>query len=186
MPIRIEFNKRDVRALSEKSLTRAMTKASKKAASTSVRDMRSEANKRIRARKRLKIKDIKKAMVVKRNRGKKIGDMEWGILMKGDKMSLIKYPHSVSKKRGVSVSVNKGKRTRLPHSFVARMRTGHMAIFHRTGDDRTPIEERLGSRPVDALLHRGEAEGVRDRARKSFGATMNRVLPLELEKARKK
>jgi hypothetical protein len=35
---------------------------------------------------------------------------------------------------------------------------------------------------VDALLHKGEAQGVADRGGASFAATFARVFPLELHK----
>jgi hypothetical protein len=51
------------------------------------------------------------------------------------------------------------------------------------GRARLPIEELLGSRPVDALLHEGEAEAVAARGGQSFADTFARLLPLELGKA---
>lgn len=47
---------------------------------------------------------------------------------------------------------------------------------------RGPIEELRGSRPVDALLHQDEAQGVADRGEASFAAPFARVLPLEIGK----
>jgi hypothetical protein len=52
----------------------------------------------------------------------------------------------------------------------------------RRGKARLPIQELRGSRPVDALLHKGEADGVAARGGKSFGETFTRVLPLEIGK----
>jgi hypothetical protein len=45
---------------------------------------------------------------------------------------------------------------------------------------RLPIDELLGSRPVDALLHEGEADAVATRGSRSFANTFERVLPLEI------
>jgi hypothetical protein len=44
--------------------------------------------------------------------------------------------------------------------------------------------ELLGSRPVDALLHQGEAEAVAERGARSLRDTFGRLLPVELEKGR--
>jgi hypothetical protein len=55
-------------------------------------------------------------------------------------------------------------------------------VFKRRGKARLPIEELRGSRPVDALLHKGEADGVAERGGRSFGETFLRVLPLEIGK----
>jgi hypothetical protein len=38
------------------------------------------------------------------------------------------------------------------------------------------------ARPLDALLHKGEAQGVAERGGLSFAATFARVLPLEVGK----
>jgi hypothetical protein len=51
-------------------------------------------------------------------------------------------------------------------------------IFRWRGAGRLPIEELLGSRPVDALLHQGEAEAVAARGGKLFGETFVRLLPM--------
>jgi hypothetical protein len=64
------------------------------------------------------------------------------------------------------------------------MRSGHRGVWVRQGAERLPIRELLGSRPVDALLHEGEAEAVSERGRRAFDATIRRVLPIELEKGR--
>ena len=65
------------------------------------------------------------------------------------------------------------------------MASGHVGVFRRRGKARLPIEELRGSRPVDALLHKGEAEGVAARGGASFAATFARVLPLEIGKSTK-
>jgi len=67
-------------------------------------------------------------------------------------------------------------------AFLATMKSGHVGIFRRRGAARLPIQELLGSRPVDALLHEGEADGVAERGGRSFGETFTRVLPMELGK----
>jgi hypothetical protein len=54
----------------------------------------------------------------------------------------------------------------------------------RRGPERLPIRELLGSRPVDALLHEGEAEVVAERGARSLRDTFRRLLAIELEKGR--
>lgn len=176
----------------------AIKRALYKAGQTALRDMRSEAKKRIRQRKRIKAGLIGKVFVMNRPKGSSIDGAEWALKVRGGTVPLIAYPHKQtprpvgpkSKRRnrpgGVRVEVNKGKRTLVKGAFVATMRSGHKGIFVRTGAKRLPIRELLGSRPVDALLHRGEAEAVRDRGQASMAATFERLLPIELDKARGK
>jgi len=55
-------------------------------------------------------------------------------------------PNSPEKKRprgGVSVKVKKSRK-RIPHSFVAQMKSGHVGVFVRKGKDSLPIDEKVG------------------------------------------
>lgn len=156
----------------------AVQRALRKAGSTAQRDMRSEASKRVRARKAIKARYIKPALRLSRADP---NATEWALEILGDPVPLAAYPHRQTKK-GVSVEVNKGKRTLVKRSFVATMKSGHKGVFQRKGTARLPIRELVGSRPVDALSHTGELEAVAERGMKSFADTFERVLPLELEK----
>ena len=181
LKMRVEFSKEELAALKASRIKPGISRAMKRAAATSLRDMRAEAQKRIRARKRLKVKTVKAAIVPTKNAGRQIEDMNWGIRLRGKAFRLIDYPHR-QLKRGISVSVNKGKRTKLPHAFLAKMKSGHVGIFQRNHPDRRDIRELLGSRPVDALLHDGEADSISARGRRSFFNTMDRLLAAELDK----
>ena len=168
-------------ALKPGPLKRAVVKALRKAGATALRDMRSEANKRIRARKRIKPKYISRAITLRRAKGSSIATMEWAVNVSGEPVPLVAYPARQTRK-GVTVEVNRGKRTLIPGAFIATMKSGHVGVFKRRGPERLPIDELRGSRPVDALLHKGEAQGVADRGGKSFAATFTRLLPLEMGK----
>jgi hypothetical protein len=159
----------------------ALRRALRKAGSTALRDMRSEANKRIKTRKRIKPSYIARALTLRRAKESNLNGAEWGIDVSGEPVPLVAYPHRQTKK-GVSVEVNRGKRTLVKGAFVATMRSGHKGVFKRRGKERLPIRELLGSRPLDALLHKGEADGVAARGGKSFTDTFARVLPLEIGK----
>lgn len=198
MSVRVEvkWDKRAIAALAVGPLKSALKRALKKAGATALRDMRSEAVKRIRARKAIKPRYISRALSLRTARGGDISSLEWALDVSGKPVPLIAYPHRQVAGRtgrrgmgprsqgGLAVEVNKGKRTVLRGAFVATMRSGHEGIFRRRGAARLPIHELLGSRPVDALLHQGEAEGVADRGGQSFGATFQRVLPLEIGKSK--
>ena len=156
------------------ALTGKPRRAASKAGSTALRDMRSEAVKRIRARKAIRPKYIARAISLVRPRG---SALEWAVRIASTPVPLIAYPHKQTK-RGVTVEVNRGKRTLVPGSFVARIQSGHVGVFRRRGAARLPIQELRGSRPVDALLHEGEAQGVAERGRKSFASTFARLLAM--------
>jgi hypothetical protein len=179
--IDVAWDKRGILALKPGPLKRAVVRALRKAGSTALRDMRSAASKRIRQRKRIKSSYIGRALSLRRSKGTDIAKMSWAVQVSGEPVPLVAYPHRQTK-RGVSVEVNRGKRTLLKGAFVATMRSGHMGVFRRRAEARLPIDELRGSRPVDALLHEGEAQAVADRGRTSFAATFTRVLPIEASK----
>ena len=179
--ISVTFDRSGLVSLEPGPFKRAVVRSLRKAGSTALRDMRSEAVKRIRARKRIKPKYISRALSLRRARGSDIASMQWAVDVSGEPVPLVAYPHRQTAK-GVSVEVNRGKRTLLKGAFVATMRSGHEGVFRRRGKGRLPIDELRGSRPVDALMHEGEAQGVADRGAVSFRSTFTRVLPLEVGK----
>lgn len=203
--ISVTWDKSGIAGLETGKLKAAVVRALRKAGITALRDMRGEATKRIRARKRIKPKYVTRALTLSRPKGSTIADMAWALNVSGKPVPLIAYPHR--KKRGTKagrkgrggigprtpklaggliVEVNTGKWTLVRGAFVATMKSGHQGIFRRRGAARLPIHELLGSRPVDALLHEGEKEAVSARGGASFSATFRRVLPLEIGKGKSK
>jgi hypothetical protein len=179
--VSVKWDRSGMAALETGPFKAALRRALKKAGATALRDMRSEASKRVRTMKRIKPSYVGRALTMKKAKGSDISSMAWSLNVDGAAVPLTAYPHRQTKK-GVSVEVNRGKRTLLDGSFVANMRSGHKGVFRRRGKERLPIDELRGSRPVDALNHKGEAEAVAARGGKSFSDTLTRVLPMELAK----
>lgn len=175
------WDRSSIAALQTGPLKAALKRALRKAGATALRDMRSEASKRIRARKRIKLSYISRALTLRRPRGGDVAGMEWAVEVSGTPVPLIAYPNRQTAK-GVSVEVNRGTRTIIKGAFIGSTLSGHRGVFRRRGKARLPIEELRGSRPVDALLHKGESEAVAARGGRSFGATFTRVLPMEIGK----
>lgn len=181
MKIKIRVDTKGIDPLKNGAVKRAIVRALKKAGATALRDMRSEANKTIRSQKRLKVRNIRKALHPRKARGSQIADLEWRLNVSGDVTRVSDYPHRQTKK-GVSVAINKGQRTLIRSAFKATMASGHKGVFVRRTKRRLPIAQPVASRPVDALSKRGQAEKVRARGEESFGKAFDRILPLELEK----
>lgn len=181
--VNVKWDRSQIAALETGPLKGALRRALRKAGATALRDMRAEASKRIRARKRIKGRYITRALTLRRAKGSDIAGMEWAVDVSGEPVPLVAYPHRQTKK-GASVEVNRGKRTLVKGSFVATMKSGHQGVFRRSGKARLPIEELRGSRPVDALMHEGEANAVAERGGRSFSSTFTRVLPLEIGKGK--
>ena len=140
MPIDINVHVIDreaIKALEHGPLKSALKRALRKAGITALRDMRSEATKRIRARKRLKSKYITRALSLRRPTGAgDVDGMVWALDVSDEPVPLIAYPNRQTKK-GVSVEVNRGKRTLVKGAFVATMKSGHKGVFKRRGKARS-------------------------------------------------
>lgn len=180
--LRIKIDARGIEPLKPRAFEAAAVRALRKAGATALRDMRSEASKRIRARKAIKAKFIREALTLRKPTGKTIATMSWAVDVSGRPIRVSDYSYRGSKKRGVSVQINRGTRSILPHAFVAVMSTGHKGVFKRQATSRLPIRELFASRPVDALLHQGEADAVAERGRASLVGGFTRLLPIELAK----
>ena len=179
--INVRWDRSQLKALEDGPFKGALRRALRKAGATALRDMRSEASKRIRARKRIKPSYIARALTLRRPGGNDINAHDVGSarLRRGgpaDRLSGAADQEGRDR-RGQPRQAHAGR-----GAFIATMKSGHKGVFRRVGKARLPIHELLGSRPVDALLHEGEAQGVADRGGASFAATFVRVLPLELGK----
>lgn len=183
MRIDVKLDKSGMAALERGPFQRAVVRALGKAGSTALRDMRAEATKRIRTRKRIAGKYISRAITMRRPKGSDIASMAWTLAVSGEPVPLVAYPHRQTR-QGVRVEVNRGKQSLVKGAFVATMKSGHEGVFKRQSKARLPIAELLGSRPVDALLHAGEAQSVADRGGKSLRSTFARLLPVELGKGK--
>lgn len=181
--ISVKWDRSQIAPLETGNMKGALKRALRKSFATALRDMGSEGSKRIRARKRISPKYIRRAFKLRRPKGSDIASMEAALEVSGEPVPLVAYPHRQTKK-GVAVEVNVGKRTLVKGSFKASMQSGHKGVFKRKGKARLPIQELRGSRPVDALLHKGEADAVAARGAKSMGETFTRVLPLEIGKGK--
>ena len=160
---------------------KATVRASKKAAFTSARDMTSEAVKIVREQKGLKVKAIKKAIRIKKNRARRIADMQWGVTIKDTKTRLTDYKVRPTKK-GVMAEVNKGQPQLYKGAFLATMRSGHKGAFNRESKARLPIKEIPGPSPRGSLNNAIAIARLQRRGVESFNKTFKRVFSTELAK----
>jgi len=121
LTVDVKWDTTGIAGLKPGPLKSATVRALRKAGATALRDMRSEASKRIRQRKRIKVSYISRAITLRRPKGSSIESMAWAVNVSGDPVPLVAYPHRQTRK-GVSVEVNRGKRTLLKGAFVATMR----------------------------------------------------------------
>lgn len=184
----------------DKEFSKPLGRAVRNAISTAVRDMKATATQNVRQRKRLRAKAVRAALKARFAKGSSIAKMQGSLLVSNEHARVADYPHRQTK-RGVSVEINRGKRTLIRGGFKATMRSGHKGVYVRaaaakgvpvdnprgsyTGARRVrrlPISEVLASRVIDAVMHQGEISAIQKRGQESFAKTLDRVLPLELAK----
>ena len=181
--VSVRITTTELREFLSGKVSSAAKAALRKAGSTALRDMRSEASKRVRKRKRIRVSIVRRMLDVRAAGGSKVESMAWTLNVRGDFVPLSSFPHRQTR-RGVSVATTPGQRKLVGGAFAAKMpRSGHEGIFVRRGAARLPIRELLGPRPVDVLLHDDEAQEVGARGQTSLAATFMRLLPMEIGKA---
>ena len=155
-----------------KALSASLNRTAAKANTATSREIRADFNikasalsKAVKVRK--STRELLRAVIV--IRGKRIPRIEFGA-----RPSEVTYPRP---KIGVSVKIKKaGGRAVIPHSFIARMKSGHIGVFLRKNDaGRLPVEELVGP-SVPHLF----------KMRKAWAAlttTVRREMPIEWARA---
>jgi len=117
--------------IAEKSLVRTLNRTADKARVAGSRAVRETYN--------IKAGDLRKSIrMYKASRSR----MEAQLSITGKPVGLIAFAAKQTIK-GVAYKILKAAgRKRLPHAFIAKMKTGHIGVFERSGSDRLPIEER--------------------------------------------
>lgn len=195
----LKWDAKQLKALRAQGLEQAITRAVKRAGGDAIRSMRAEANRQVRARKRMKAGRVTKGLRLNFPRGARhIDDLVWRIDISGEPVQLYAYPNR-QVKRGVSVAVNVGKRTIVKGAFIAKMASGRIGVFMRESDARwraptrgskrkksgLPIRELFSSRISDVLRDSGAIPALHGRGQLVFNNAFARLLPLELGKAKR-
>lgn len=188
----LEWDSRDLEVLRDGRVEKALRNALVKAGGDAVRFIRTGTSKLVRQRKRMKLARVRKGLPIFFPANKAaISDLVWRMDVSGEPVPLSEFPYRVVKRKegmrrggGVMVQVNVGRRQLVHSAFVARVRSGHVGIFRRRGEDRLPIDEAFTSRLSDVAQDTGFAEFVQAGAQARFGASFDRLLPLELGKLR--
>lgn len=79
-------------------------------------------------------------------------------------------------KGGVSYSIFRGRRDRLPHAFIATLRGGNRQVVERTGKSRLPIQTEYGPTAAQMLRKGRRPERIVDYAVGFVGTEIRRQL----------
>lgn len=178
--LKLEWDKSALSAFSR--LNRPVFRALSKSGGDAIRTMRVDANRYVRSRKKLKVSRVNRALSMRFPRGARdIDQLVWSLDVKALPVPLIDYP-SRQNRQGVRVQVNVGSTKLIKSAFLATMSSGHRGVFVREGKARLPIRELFSTRVDQVFRDSGMVPGLHSRAQAVFGASFNRLLPLELAK----
>jgi hypothetical protein len=140
--VTVKLDDRDLRD-GIKALRKRFPYAVKRAISRATTSVKAQAAKEMRADTYLSSRFIKSEL--------KVYAQDGGarIEVQGRRVPLITFgargpEPSRGKGRGVSYRNPGGGRSRSPHAFIAKMRSGHRGVFARTGKGQLPIIEQFG------------------------------------------
>lgn len=169
--VNVSLNYRDLARFAR--TPKEVVKAQRMAGRDAIRTVRTEAGRHIRARKRLRVRDVNSNLRV---RLPSAGELVWILDVADSRVPLVDYPYRQTR-LGVSVAVNRGAERKLVKSaFVARMRSGHLGVFVRDTRKRLPISELYSTRVLDLFDDQGMIDATLERGAQVYATTFERVL----------
>jgi hypothetical protein len=161
-----------------------MVRALKMAGGDAIRAVRAESKRGVRGRTRIRAGYLAdRAMPLAFPTGRTLGELAWRMDVSGQAVPLGEYPRR-QVRRGVSVEVQRGKRTILASAFLARTRAGREGVFLRPTERRYPMGHRLGLSVADSMSDGRVPDAALTRGSRVLDSAFYRLLPLELAKAR--
>lgn len=175
---------------------KAVWGAAIKAGNTSLRRLKTESGRRVRAERKLKAKTVNSRLDIflassRRGRGRKTAAATWRLGVSGRAIPLYEYGARQTQK-GVSFNVS-GQRETLKHAFIATMASGHTGVFERIPGTRMPsnprkqqIEELFSTRVSDVFQNTGFIPRTQEFFSARFNDEWQRLIPVEIDRAKKR
>ena len=172
----------------EKALARAFSSCGGKA----LKVMQDASIKHVVSRKNLKEADVRDGLpLIKPSRKEVLREMQWAEDVSGEPMPLSRFPFFQSA-HGITVAVNRGSTTAIKSAFAAKMSSGHLGIFKRSGKfgrNENPklekIQELWTSRISDVMQDAGAIPEVQTAAHSAFAKAFEKAIVREMKKMRK-
>lgn len=184
--ISMQLDTRALNPLRSGAVARAILIAMRKAGNTAIRKMRAVSKRRVRDEKRIKANYLAdKALPIRTPRGaRNIESLVWRMDVSGAPVPLGEYPARQNKK-GVVVKVNRagGPKTILG-AFIQLRRDGRKGVFKRPDKDRYPMGHKLSTSVDQVFRDKGFIPGVQNETLDQFQRDFERLLPLEIGKAK--
>lgn len=184
--LEVSWNQDQIAWLLRNGMAKVALRVGRAAGRDALRKLRTGVRREIRLKKNLKVSRINKGLIPRLPRAARtLEDLQWSLVASGAPMPLAEYG-ARQLKSGVKFTVNKGSPKLIKSAFMARVGVGqHLGVFVRKGKQRLPIRELFSTRIKDVLFDTDVQPHVFDDARVEFRTTWARLLPHEIEKARK-
>lgn len=184
MKIEFSWNPAELAALTGRGIERAIVRALKMAGRDAIRAVRAEAKRGVRSRVRIRAGYLAdRALPLSYARGDRLDALVWEMGVSGREVPLGEYPRRQTR-RGVSVEVQRGKRTVLRGSFLAQGKGARKRVFLRPGKARYPMGHRLGLSVADSMADGRVPRAALNRGSEVLGSAFRRLMPIELDKVR--
>lgn len=173
-----EFDSRDIRNFRSAVAQRRLQRAVRTGGNEALKRMKAEASRGIRARKKIKVKDVNKGIALNYPRQDDyVSEMEWRMNVSAKPTSLGSLPSRQTKK-GVAVEVNVGRKQIVPGAFILRLKSGFKGVFTRDKKDtkRYPIRKLSSTSLADRFADPGFTDQVLGRGRVAFEGAFARLM----------
>lgn len=182
-----EWDSRELDVFRGGKVEQALSRALRMAGNKALREMQDASSKHVTSRKLIDEGRVRDGMpLVFPGRKDAIASLQWEEKVSGEAQPLTRFPF-IATGQGVHVRVNMASGFKLlPSAFVRRMKSGHLGIFQRKGEQRLPIKELWTTRISDAMSDAGAADQAQEKAMAKFGPAFERGLARELEKLKRK
>ena len=105
-------------------------------------------------------------------------------MLSGKGIPLIGFGSPRQTRRGVSVTVRKGRREKIPHAFIQTMRSGHRGVFMRYSTKKMKRKDKAAIRQLRGPTVTGVfggAPGVARRVMSKIGTTLQKNVSRNLD-----
>lgn len=180
--IRFSIDSSQLEPFTGDGVERALFRALKRAGGDAIRAVRAEAKRGTRDRVRIRAGYLANtALPLAFPKGQELSDLAWRMDVSGREAPLGEYPARQTR-AGVSVEVQRGRRTLVKSAFIARAKSGRKGVFLRPSKARYPMGHRLGLSVADSMSDGRIPTAALNRGAFVMGAAYERLLAMELAK----
>lgn len=175
-----QWTSEGIENFTEKRVMAAVVRSMKRAGGDAIRAVRAASKRSVRERVRLRASYLAdRALPLAFPPGRSLDDMAWRMDVSGREVPLGEYPARQTRK-GVSVEVQRGRRTVIESAFLAKGRAKRPGVFLRPTERRYPMGHRLGPSVADSMADGRVPSAALERGAEVMESAFYRLLAMEL------